>query len=255
MADQRRFRPMWMPSPLAAPLSPLEAGAIHVWLVTLADVPADGAADMLTPDEREQASRFMSATLTRRFISKRAALRQILATCTRRPAAELVFRTGAHGKPHLRECDGAASTLEFNVSDAGDYALVAVTMRRAIGVDIEAIRQIEDADDIVEHHFSAIERAAYRRLAPEQRPTAFFTAWTRKEAFIKAVGLGLHLSLDSFSVALDAAAPARLIDIDGDPIKAAEWTLLPIKVPKDHVGAVVARGPVSNCQIRTWPPG
>jgi 4'-phosphopantetheinyl transferase len=221
----------------------------------MADVPSDGAADMLTPDEREQASRYMSASLTHRFISRRAALRQILAAYSRMRAADLAFRTGAHGKPHLLETDGAASTLEFNLSDAGDYALVALTMQRAIGVDIEAIRPIEDADGIVAHHFSAIERAAYRRLAPEQRPTAFFTAWTRKEAFIKAIGLGLNRSLDSFSVALEPAAPARLIEIDGDPMKAAEWTLLPIEVPKGHVGAVVARGPISNCQTRTWPPG
>ena len=117
------------------------------------------------------------------------------------------------------------------------------------------IRPIEDADDIVEHHFSAIERAAYRRLAPEQRSTALFTAWTRKEAYVKAVGLGLHLSLSSFSVAIDPAAPARLIEIDGDPTKAAEWTLMPVAVPKGHVGAVVARGPISNCQTWTWPPG
>ena len=246
---------MWMPGPPATPLSAVEAGAIHVWLVTLADVPSDGAADMLTPDEREQASRFMSAALTRGFIAKRAALRQILATYTSVHAADLAFRTSAHGKPHLLDRDGAASTIEFNVSDAGRYALVAVAMRRAIGVDIEAIRHIEDADDIVEHHFSAIERAAYRRLAPEQRPTAFFNAWTRKEAFIKAVGLGLHLSLDSFSVALDPAAPARLIEIDGDPMKAAEWTLMPIEVPSGHVGAVVVRGPISNCQTLSWPPG
>jgi 4'-phosphopantetheinyl transferase len=85
------------------------------------------------------------------------------------------------------------------MSDAGEYAIVAVAMRQPIGVDIEAIRPIEDADDIVEHHFSAIEHAAYRRLAPEQRSTAFFTAWTRKEAY--------------------------------------------------------ARGPISNCQAWTWPPG
>jgi len=56
-------------------------------------------------------------------------------------------------------------------------------------------------------------------------------------------------------VALDPTAPARLIEIDGDPMKAAEWTLLPIEVPRGHVGAVVARGQTSDCQTRTWPPG
>jgi 4'-phosphopantetheinyl transferase len=255
MAHERRFQPMWMPSPLATPISPLEAGAIHVWLVTLAEVPTDGAADMLTSDERKQASRFMSASLVRGFIARRAALRQILATYTRTRAADLAFRTGAHGKPQLLDPHGAASTLQFNTSDAGGYALIAVTMQQAIGVDIEAIRQIDDADDIVEQHFSAVERDTYRRLAPEQRPMAFFTAWTRKEAFIKAVGLGLNLSLDAFSVELDPAAPARLIEIDGDPIKAAEWTLLPIEVPRGHVGAVVVGGPISHCQTGIWPPG
>jgi 4'-phosphopantetheinyl transferase len=245
---------MWTPRPAATPLSPPVAGAIHVWLVPLADVPLNGAAAVLTPDEREQASRFVSASLTRRFICKRAALRQILASYARTRPVDIAFGTGAQGKPFLRECDGAASPLEFNMSDAGEHVLVAVAMQRPIGVDIEAIRQIEDADDIIEQHFSAIERATYRRLPPEQRLIAFFTAWTRKEAYVKAVGLGLHLPLDSFSVAIDPTAPARLIEIDGDPIKAAEWTLLPVKVPKDHVGTVVVRGPISNGQTWTWPP-
>ena len=244
---------MWTPSPVAAPLSPPVAGAIHVWLVPLADVPVDGAAAVLTSDERDQASRFVSAALTRRFICKRATLRQILASYTRTRAIDIAFGTGAQGKPYLRESDGAASPLEFNVSDAGEHALVAVAMQRPVGVDIETIRPIEDADDIIEQHFSAIERATYRRLPPEQRLIAFFTAWTRKEAYIKAVGHGLHLSLNSFSVTIDPAAPARLIEIDGDPTKAAEWTLLPIKVPNGHVGAVVARGPISNCQTGIWP--
>jgi 4'-phosphopantetheinyl transferase len=239
--------------PAATPLPP--PGAIHIWLAALADVPADGAAAVLSPDEREKAARFRSASLTCRFIRKRAALRHILATYGRTRAVDLAFGTGAHGKPYLQERSGAASPLEFNMSDAGEYAVVAVAMQQPIGVDIETIRPIEDADDIVEHHFSAIERAAYRRLAPEQRPTAFFTAWTRKEAYVKAVGLGLHLPLGSFSVAIDPAAPARLIEIDGDPTKAAEWTLMPVAVPKGHVGAVVARGPISNCQAWTWPAG
>lgn len=246
---------MWTPGPVAALLSPPVAGAIHVWLVPLADVPIDGAAAVLTPAEREQSSRFVSASLTRRFICKRATLRRILASYAGMHAAEIAFGAGAQGKPFLRERDGAASPLEFNVSDAGEHVLVAVAMQRPIGVDIEMMRPMEEADDIIEHHFSAIERATYRRLPPEQQLIAFFTAWTRKEAYIKAVGVGLHLPLESFSVAIDPAAPARLIEIDGDPTKAAEWTLLPVEVPKGHVGAVVVRGPVSNCQTWTWPPG
>jgi 4'-phosphopantetheinyl transferase len=244
---------MWTPSAAAAPLSPPAAGAIHVWLVPLADVPIDGAAAVLTPGERGQASRFVSAALTHRFIGKRATLRQILASYAGTRAVDIAFGTGAQGKPFLRQRDGAASPLEFSVSDAGEQVLVAVAMQRPIGVDIEAIRQIEDADGIIEQHFSALERATYRRLPPEQRLVAFFTAWTRKEAYVKAVGYGLHLPLNSFSVAIDPVDPARLIEIDGDPIKAAEWTLLPVKVPNGHVGAVVVRGPISNCQTGIWP--
>ncbi|WP_316227193.1 MULTISPECIES: 4'-phosphopantetheinyl transferase family protein [unclassified Bradyrhizobium] len=216
-------------------------------------MPINGAAAVLAPDEREQASRFVSASLTRRFICKRATLRQILASYARTRAADIAFGASAQGKPFLLGRDGAASPLEFNASDAGEHMLVAIAMQRPIGVDIETIRQIEQADDIIQQHFSVIERATYRRLRPEQRLLAFFTGWTRKEAYIKAIGLGLHLPLNSFSVAIDPAEPARLIEIDGSPTKAAEWTLLPIKVPNGHVGAVVARGLISNCQVGIWP--
>jgi 4'-phosphopantetheinyl transferase len=227
---------------------------VHLWHVALADVPLspERIAASLSPSEQERAARFAFPYLTRQFACGRLALRYILAAYQQSAAAELAFGAGERGKPYLLEADGSPSRLEFNVSNAGNHLLVAVALK-AVGVDIEAIRPLQEIDEIVERNFSVCERAAYWQLAPEQRPLAFFTGFTRKEAYTKAVGLGLYLPLASFSVTLAPELPARLIEIDGDPDKAASWTLLPIQAPPGHVGALVAHGRVERVLACTWP--
>jgi 4'-phosphopantetheinyl transferase len=227
---------------------------VHLWHVALADVPLspERIAASLSPSEQERAARFAFPYLTRQFACGRLALRYILAAYQQSAAAELAFGAGERGKPYLLEADGSPSRLEFNVSNAGNHLLVAVALK-AVGVDIEAIRPLQEIDEIVERNFSVCERAAYWQLAPEQRPLAFFTGFTRKEAYTKAVGLGLYLPLASFSVTLGPELPARLIEIDGDPDKAASWTLLPIQAPPGHVGALVAQGRVERVLACTWP--
>ena len=240
----------------AAPALPA-GGEVHVWHIAVADVTddTDAVASVLTESERARAARFAFPHLARRFVCGRAALRRILASYLSTEAPLLTFGTGPRGKPFLISREGGASPLEFNMSDSGGHVLLAVTHGRAVGIDIEAIREVADADEIVERNFSAFERAAYRRLAPERRRLGFFCAWTRKEAYMKAVGLGFYLPLDSFSVAIDPDEPARLVEVDGDPVKAAEWTLRPVVVPDGHVGALVARGQVEAVRTRRWSAG
>jgi 4'-phosphopantetheinyl transferase len=211
-----------------------------------------GVAAILTDAERKRASRFAFPHLTRRWIGGRVALRQVLARYQRLDPGRIAFGFGERGKPFLVEDGGAPSGLEFNMSDAGDFVVIAVANGQALGVDIEAVRPIDEADDIVERNFSALERESYRRLPQHQKRHAFFSAWTRKEAYTKAVGLGLYLPLDSFSVVLDPQEPPRLLEVDGDPSKAEEWTLREIAAPPGHLGALVVRGKVTKIHPQQW---
>nr|AFB69907.1 PPTase7 [uncultured bacterium] len=178
---------------------PVADGAVELVLVRLeAELAATHElARCLSQDQRVRAGRLVFERDRRRFMIGRARLRHLLAvrlgTC-----AELVeLDYGPQGKPSLAG-GFAASDLRFNVSHCGDVALYAFSRCREIGVDVEAVREMPDADDIVERFFSPRERAAYRRLPARERPRGFFRCWTRKEAFIKALGSGLAYPLPDF---------------------------------------------------------
>lgn len=233
---------------------PVPEGCIDVWLIALADISGDEqtAARVLSAPEQARAARFAFPHLTQRFIRGRIALRHILGRYAGIAPEAVTFGIGERGKPHLLAADGRRTALTFNMSDAGGHVLIGVTTGREIGVDIEAVRPIAEMDDLVGRNFSAAEQAVYWGLPPAHRQLGFFTGWTRKEAYTKAVGLGLYLPLESFSVTLDPDAPARFVEIDGSAEKAAEWSLLPVTVPAGHVGAIVAKGPVEMVRDCTW---
>lgn len=229
-------------------------GHIHLWQVALADTSLDeqSVSTTLTNAERKRADRFAFPHLTKRWLGGRLALRRVLGRYLQTDPRSIEFGLGVRGKPFVVEPNGMPSPLEFNMSDAGDFVTIAIANRQALGVDIEAIRAIDEADDIVERNFSTLERDVYRRLPRDRKRIAFFTAWTRKEAYTKAVGLGLYLPLDSFSVVLDPEELPRLIEVDGSPAKAAEWTLREIAAPPGHLGALVVKGEVSKIHCWQW---
>ena len=230
----------------------LKDGDVHVWQVRVDALGQDLVTCTLPQSEIERAEKFAFPHLSLRWRCGRMALRQILGLYLHTLPREISFGAGVRGKPFVIGPDGAPSKLEFNMSDAGDHVVVAVASGRSIGVDVEQLRDIEEMADIVERNFSELERRRYRSLPPEQKKPAFFAAWTRKEAYTKAVGLGLYLPLDSFSVSMAPDEPASLIEVDGSPSKAAGWTLSDIAVPAGHFGALVVRGRISKIETRTW---
>ena len=149
--------------------------------------------------ERQRAGRFRFARDRRRFIVARARLRQLLAARlgVRPESIELAY--GKNGKPAL--APGFADTdWRFNVSHCDDVAVYAFSPGREVGIDIEAIRAVREAADIAARFFSRRENEAYRALAPRDKPLGFLRCWTRKEAFVKALGSGLSVRLDQLDV-------------------------------------------------------
>src|SRR5882762_6766568 len=163
------------------------------------------SAALLSDAERQRASRFAFDHDCRRFIAARAQLRRLLAARleVRPESVELVY--GPRGKPALsRRFED--SDLRFNVSHCEDVAVYAFALGREIGIDVEAIGVIRDADDIAARFFSSCEYEAYCALDRCDRPLGFFSCWTRKEAFIKALGEGIYYPLDRFDVSLTPAS-------------------------------------------------
>ena len=198
------------------------------------------SAALLSDAERQRASRFAFDRDRRRFTVARARLRQLLAARlgVQPESVELVY--GERGKPALaRRC--AASDLRFNMTHCGEVAVYAFAPGREIGVDVEAVRAIRDADDIAARFFSRRENDAYLALDPCDKPLGFFNCWTRKEAFIKALGEGLYHPLDRFDVSLAPGEPARILRVGNTPGDRCGWTLHSFLPEPGLIGAIVVR--------------
>lgn len=225
---------------LAMPALSLARGELEVVPVWLdAEHPAPGEAALCLSDtERVRAGRFVFERDRRRFIVGRAQLRHLLGLRlgVRPGAVELVY--GAQGKPALSR-RFADADLRFNVSHSEDLAVYAFSRGREIGVDVELVRVLSDADDIAARFFSRRENEVYAGLDPQDRPLGFFNCWTRKEAYIKALGEGLSHPLDSFDVSLRPGAPARFLRVAGIPGDDCGWCMEGFSPAPGFVAAVV----------------
>ena len=226
----------------------LPLNTIHVWELPLL-LPESLSfefASVLSQDECERAARFHFERDARKFTVTRGSTRSILADYLRQTPRDLRFEYSQHGKPSLHD---SSSDLRFSVSHSGDFALVAVSRELEIGVDIEKIREDIETDKLSERFFSQAERAAILSLAPERRIPSFFRCWTCKEAFLKAQGIGLSRSLDSFDVEVDPDQPARLLATRPNQSEAREWILYDVETPSGYAAALAVAGPVSEITI------
>jgi 4'-phosphopantetheinyl transferase len=231
----------WAPPP-AGPVA-LTPDEVHVWRASLRP-PAHALARLeahLSPDERARAARFRFPEHRTAFVAGRGAQREILSRYAGLPPHALAYRETQHGKQSL---DGPAAALgiRYNVSNSGDLALYAVTLGREIGVDLERIKPMPDGLDIAKRFFSAPENEIFAALDESVRDLAFFNCWTRKEAYIKAVGEGLSMPLDRFDVAFAPGEPARLLRTRGEEDEAARWSMLEVHPGPGYVGALAVEG-------------
>jgi 4'-phosphopantetheinyl transferase len=214
--------------------------AIEVVVTRLEAEPAAvrASAASLSDAERTRASRFAFDRDRDRFVVARARLRQLLGSRlgVRPEAVEL--ECGAHGKPALAG-RFAETELRFNVSHSDDLAVYAFSSGRDIGIDVEAVRALPDADAIAARFFSRREHAAYRALDARDRALGFFQCWTRKEAFIKALGEGFSHPLDSFDVSLAPGEPAEILRIEAAAGDDRGWRLESMTPAPGFVAAVV----------------
>jgi 4'-phosphopantetheinyl transferase len=231
---------LWQSPPATSTLTP---DRVDVWRVSLDQpLPAvERCAQVLSPDERTRAAQFHFERDQRRFTLARGTLRRILAHYLGVAPQTIPFQYNAHRKPGL-DAAGYPVTPQFNLSHSGSLAVYAVTTERAVGIDIEAIHPITDFVQLVERFFSAQEHAMFQSLPDAQRLAAFFAGWVRKEAYIKARGLGLTLPLSQFDVTLTPDEPARLLRIQGEPEAAARWTLRDLIVEPGYAAALAVEG-------------
>jgi 4'-phosphopantetheinyl transferase len=180
---------------------------------------------LLSPDERDRALRYRFDRDRCRFMTCRAWLRSLLGERLAIPPGEVRFLAGAHGKP---EIDGG---VEFNLSHSGEWAVCAIAEGLPVGIDIEVCRELPEAEAIAGYYFTADEQALLRQGAAGETAKRFLSLWTRKEAYIKALGCGLFMELNQFTVGLDAD-----FVLDGR----RRWGLRSLAIVPDHAVALCA---------------
>lgn len=215
------------------------AGAEVVGFDLAGDDEAVASARLLLDDaERARADRFVQDQHRRRYTLAHAHLRRLLGSRLGLDPATVAFVTGDAGKPDVAPALNPHG-LRFNLTHSHDLALVAMAPGRAVGVDVEYIRPMDDIARLAADHFSPSEAAALADVPEAERQRAFFSVWTRKEAFVKALGAGLGYPLASFYVSVAADAPARLLRVGTDAGSPGDWEIATFAPLPGFVATVV----------------
>ena len=216
---------------------------VHLWRVDLAAVAKAEQRweQILSADERARAVRFHFSQDRQYFTATRALLRTILGSYVDSDPTELVFHYSEKEKPSLSSSQ-PGNQVEFNVSHSGTIALLAFARGRALGVDVERLREDFDHEAIARRFFSEQEQRQLATLAPSERYHSFFRCWTRKEAYIKAQGTGLSLPLHQFDVSLRPGDVNGLLSTRPDSTEAAHWSLREVPAGNGYVAALCVRG-------------
>lgn len=219
----------------------LQNQEVHVWRATLDRSPAltQFFAKSLSVDEQTRADRFHFEHHRQRFITGRGILRSLLGRYLQIAPDQLQFNYSDQGKPSL-----ANQTLQFNLAHSQGLALIAISLDRPVGVDLEQIRAIADLNALTQRFFSFTEHAAICSLPLDQQPKAFFRYWTCKEAYLKATGDGLS-KLKGLEISLRSNQSACLANVSQH-----EWHLQELAPAEGFVGAIVALQ--QDCNLTCW---
>lgn len=241
---------------------------VHVWQVDLVawEKAAGSLLELLDAQERERAARFKFAAPRNQFVISRAALRRALGCYLGLDARQVRFRTAANGKPelaanpdepmserqseHLFSSDLSCSDLRFNLSHTEGVTVFAIARDRQVGIDVERIRADTNALELAERFFSPPEVQWLREQPAAEQIPAFFTCWTGKEAYIKAHGKGLSLSLSSFGVLpVETVGGSELqLKVYDDPEEARRWSMRKLEPGPGLRAALAVEG--ERCRVR-----
>lgn len=201
----------------------IEPNNIHIWYIPLNNEELlDRFIHILSSDELQKANNFHFLRHRKAYLLRKIALRQILSKYCNIEAKHIQFKYTKNQKPYLR-CN--AFQLQFNITSSYNLALLAITTQTPIGVDVEHFRPIDDIMSVTKQFFSTVEISKFITLPTSKQLEAFYTIWTSKEAFVKAIGTGLLFPLQTLTVGFLPTDPLQLLEINNTNVENQKWFL------------------------------
>jgi 4'-phosphopantetheinyl transferase len=237
-------RASFRPAPL------LTEGQVHIWTITERPYAVSDYLPLLSAAESERAFALRTTELYERFVTDHGLLRLLLGAYLEVDPRTLSIVTNSYGKPQL---ENHPSRLRFNMSHSGKMTVIALCLDAELGVDVETVRPIAEWHEIAKSHFSEAENLSLHRELPVQRMDAFFRCWTRKEALIKAIGMGLSIPLESFTVSTTLAEPPALLDCSWDAAAPSHWSLMHLELAVGYIGALAIENSGWTATHFAWP--
>jgi 4'-phosphopantetheinyl transferase len=223
----------------------LSGNEIHVWQIDLETQIHNSKAywSYLSNFEKSRANKFRFEIHKNNYIIRTGILRILLSNYIMCQPNEIEFKIGEFGKPKLTN-----SELAFNLSHSKSKAIIAFAINPQLGIDIEYIDEKIEAKQIAKNYFSAEDRTQLYALSDEKLANGFFNIWTKKEAFIKAIGTGLTYPLDAFDASLDVFEKKALARLGTSFTEAKKWNLFSIQTFNDFKSALAYKGKAKEVQ-------
>jgi len=236
----------WIKSPLEPSISGEE---VHIYYVSISSVENQIPIlkNYLTDEEEKKIMKFIFEKDRKCHMISRSVLKDILSRYLSIKAEDVIFTYNDYGKPFLGNKINNAE-INFNLSHSGDMIIYAFSTGRSIGVDVQEIRNMDSTDDIFKRYFSDYENSIFDTLPVELKTGAFYSCWTRKEAYVKAHGSGLSFPLDKFSVSFLPGKDAELLHDEFNDVSG--WTLKEIFSSPDYTAALAVEG--NNIKYRYY---
>lgn len=241
------FERTWPP---AIPLGPISSGDVHVWRVNVdsPEIQTGRLASYLSEDEAARSGHFHFERDRRRFIVARGLLREVLALYIQKEPRELHFSYNPFGKPALADNE----SLRFNLSHSAELILIGITCRRDIGIDVEQIHRDLAVESIARRFFTPREVNQLEKLSASNRLAMFYRYWTRKEAYVKAIGEGISFPLERCEVSMIRGRSLEPVVRSWNTRESSPWYVQDLHPGRDYAAAIAVEGSDWNlsCQIK-----
>jgi 4'-phosphopantetheinyl transferase len=195
---------------------------------------------LISKDEKIRANKYYFDRDRKHFIACRGLLRLMISRYLQIEPTQVQFSYGRYGKPELAK-EVSERSLRFNLSHSHGLAIYAIAQERSVGIDLEYLRPMPDAEKLANRFFCTGEFEAIASLPQERKKDAFFHIWTFKEAYLKANGEGL-IGLESVEVSLNYQHSNALLNIKNNSQISAGWSCIKLLPALGYVGALVVEG-------------